>query len=366
MRRVLVVSSLINSFLPPALGQFTPISLLERRQPQGCQYPSLSDGTYIHFTSQSEPLLRYSIYTPWSRFYPDALRADLVEQGFQLGKQHGKNESDLCGWETVDVVKKHGWHRGDVSFQHSPHGGIKTKKVSDQHSPHSMTIPLLSSTNPAAAGNASIEQQTSMVVHLVNHTRRAEHPQKVHLKSELRPANETLKRIHGVLTSNSPEADILFMILEITVPILGVIAFLTAMLLITRHMTNKLYPDAEEDSEAGVFELSSMRAPSVKSDRTLVNARKPSKTNSSKGVDRFPDSKSGGVFAWRLAMEKPKQLQQSPGLRAENRYPHANAGGFCGATVEPLPRRQSSSMYSRSMDGVTLYPERKTGSWESR
>lgn len=361
----LVVSFLVTSFLPPALSQFTPLSLFERRQPQGCQYSSLSDGTYIYFTNQSEPLLHYSIYTPWIRFYPDALRADLVEQGFQLGTQHGKNESDRCGWETVDVMKKHGWYRGEVSFRHLPEG-VKTTEAPKKPSPNTMDVPLLSSIDPLAPKNASIEHQTSMAIHLVNHTRRVDSPQKVFLKPELRPTNETIKRIHNILASNSPEADVLFMMLEVALPIVGVIAFITLLLLIMRHITNKLYPKPDEDSEAGDIELSSMRSTSAKSDKTLVNPGKLSNPGSPKAVDRFPDTKNGGVFAWRLAMEKPRQPQQSPSLRAADRYPQANAGGFFGIAIEQPPRRQSSSIYSRSMDGVTLHPEKSTGSWGSR
>ncbi|KAF2446234.1 hypothetical protein P171DRAFT_483597 [Karstenula rhodostoma CBS 690.94] len=366
MRQLLIVSFLVTSFLPQAFSQFTPLSLFERKPPQGCQYPPLSDGTYIYFTNQSNPLLHYSIYTPWTRFYPDALRADLVEQGFQLSVQHGKNESDGCGWETIDIVKKHGWHRGDVSFRPLPKVGVKTTKALDKPSPNNMTVSLLSSANPPATGNASIEQQTSMVVHLVNHTRRADSSQKVHLGPELRPTNETINRIHSVLASNSPEADILFMMIEITFPILGVIAFLTFVLLLMRRITNKLYPNTKEDSEAGDIELSSRRSTSAQSDKTLVNPRKLSQPRSPHADDRFPDTKNGGVFAWRLAMEKPKQARQSPSLKAKNQYPHANTGGFFGLSVEQPPRRESSSIYSRSMDGVTLYPESNMASWGSR
>jgi hypothetical protein len=170
--------------------------------------------------------------------------------------------------------------------------------------------------------------------------------------------------------SNSPEGDILFMMLEITLPIVGVIAFLTLILLMMRHITNKLYPNTDEDSEQGTIELSSMRkSNSVKSEPTLIHPKKLSRirSNSRKAEDRFPDTQNGGVFAWRLAMEKPPQPQRSPNVRTEDRYPRANTGGFIGLDMEqPCQARQSSSIYSRSMDGVTLYPERNTGSWESR
>jgi hypothetical protein len=338
MHRLLVTSFLVTSFLPPSLGQFNPLSLFARKQPQGCQYPSLSDGTYIYFTNRSSPLLYYSIYTPWTRFYPDALRADLGEQGFQLGAQHGKNDSDVCGWETVDVVKIHGWHRGEVSFRHLPGEVVKITKAYNKTSPDSMTVPLISTVSSAAPKKVGLEQQTGMAVHLANHSQRAAPFRRGYMKREVRPTNETLGRIHTVLATNSPEADILFMMLEATLSIIGVILFLTLMLLIMRHVTNKLYPNTEEDSEQDI-ELSSMHmSTSSNSDKTLVSPQTLPKPRSPKVGNRFPDSKAGGVFAWRLAMEKPKQP----------------------------PRGQTSSIYSRSMDGVTLYPERTTASWEPR
>ena len=224
-------------------------------------------------------------------------------------------------------------------------------------SPHNATISPTSFLHPATPANTSIPKQTSIPVHLANHTRRAGPPQNIHLGPALHPTNETLNRIHSVLVSNSPEADILFMLLEIILPILGVIAFLTLMLLIMRHITNRLYPNPKDSSDAPAIELSSMRN-SATSDRTLVNPRKLSMTRGPK-VGRFPDSKYGGVFAWRLAMERPKQVPQNTGPRVGEAFPRLNVEGVEGGQA---PRRASSSTYSRSMDGVTLYPGRSWGS----
>lgn len=95
MRQLYFSTCLLLFSLPPTFSQFTPLSLFDRRQPAGCQYPSLTDGTYIYFTANDS--LHYSISTPWTRFYPDALRADLAAQGFQLGEENSKNKSNLCG-----------------------------------------------------------------------------------------------------------------------------------------------------------------------------------------------------------------------------------------------------------------------------
>ncbi|KAJ4354006.1 uncharacterized protein N0V89_005738 [Didymosphaeria variabile] len=365
----LLTALLVLSFVPIALSQIIPISLFERRQLHGCQYSSLTDGTYIYFIDQSDTPLHYSIYTPWTRFYPDALRADLVEQGFTLGAQHGKNESDLCGWETMDVVKKHGWLRGKVSFRHIHGKSVKIKEAGTKAPAGTKKLPM-HQTNPVGSEKVNSNAPASVAVHPLNHTRRAAPQPTMGLRQELRPSNDTRHRICNVLVSNSPEADLLFMMLEISLPIIGVIAFLTLVLLIMRHVTNKLYPDTDEDNEQGNIELSSMRkSKSVKSDRTLVNPKKLSKfrTTGRNAEDRFPDTKDGGVFAWRLAMENPPQPRQSPNVRTEDRYLNANTGGFVGLSIEQSPQpRQSSSIYSRSMDGVTLYPERNTGSWGSR
>lgn len=374
MRWLLAIAILLAYLLPPALGQLAPRLWFHRRQPQTCHYPFLSDGQFIFFNNDSEPLLQYSIYTPWTRFYPDALRADLVEQGFKLGKWDGRNESDACGWETVAVVKKFGWHRGDVSFRHAYVRGVKSMNASTESFPHSSIAPPTSSTISAPTANASIQTQKSLAAHFVNYTRRADPPEKIHLDLNLRPSNESLQRSHNILISNSPEADILFMLLEIILPILGVVIFLTLVLLIMRHITNKLYPNTKEGRGTHAIELSSMRNTSATSHSTLVNSRKISISRTPKTVGRFPDSKYGGVLAWRLAMERPKQTKQvaSPRVqdpnpnsnaRAQDPYPRANADGVFGASVEQAARRQSSSTYSRSMDGVTLYPE---GSWVSR
>ncbi|KAJ4303103.1 hypothetical protein N0V90_001994 [Kalmusia sp. IMI 367209] len=285
----LTIALLLYS-LPSVLGQyFFP------RNPPGCQYPSLSDGAFIYFSTPTDldTSLQYVVSTPWTRFYPDALRADLAQEGFQLSSQRGTNQSDACGWTFVETVKKHGWHHGDISFRHVPSGGVKVVKAT---------------TTPA-----------TMAVHLVNVTGRAT-PMKPQVHSVHRSNNATLGRIRNVLEANSPEADILFMMLEITLPIMGVIGFITLMLLVTRYLTNKFYPNSEEDEEAGDIELSS-----VGSDDTCVDTRRPE-----------------------LARVNTDQRFYNGGI----------------VRIKPALPRKSSSLYSRSMDGVTLYPKEVTGSWD--
>lgn len=489
MRSIFLETTFLFTLVSFSSGQFLPFGVFHR-QPAGCHYPSVSDGTYIYFHHPSEPY-HYSIYTPWKRFYPDALRADLAEQGFEIGAQRGANDSDLCGWQEGETVKKNGWLRGRVSFRHIPGGGVKianSTKVKPP-APGTMSVPLIT--------HADALDPAKMAVHLVNHTKRQfpdkeifgllyEHahrgfqniqqemgglckdmntlpkkagkgpfadiypqpeemldemeiyrrldelpeeivalreeyvelvavlqyhglmpPTKRDLakdsKEELPPSfvrmapdvevnytlpdtskvqgrqehgsvNQTLDGIHRVLISNSPDADILFMMLEIALPIVGVIAFLTLTLLVMRYFTNKMYPDADADSKQGDIELSSMRkSGSVKSDRTLVNPPMPVKTikrRTARKENPHLDAKHGGVFAWRMALEGPAPpLRQSS--RQEDRHPYGMPGGF-GSHVDqhmtlqqPPPPRQSSSLYSRSIDGITLNPERNIGGWES-
>lgn len=202
----------------------------------------------------------------------------------------------------------------------------------------------------------------------VNHTQRDSVPQ-VDSKSEHQPDKITLNHIHNILLANSPQADILFMMLEISLPIVGVIAFLTLMLLIMRHVTNKLYPNNNENSEQGDIELASLHGSSTaKTDKTLAYAKKAFQSTLQRAENRFPDTKAGGVFAWRLAMEKSSQREQRSNARRQDANAHASTGGFFGLSMEQLHQasqpRESSSVYSRSMDGVTLYPKGNVESWE--
>ncbi|KAF1967028.1 hypothetical protein BU23DRAFT_573531 [Bimuria novae-zelandiae CBS 107.79] len=418
MRSVFLGTTFLFTLVSSSSSQFLPLGLFHR-EPAGCQYPSLSDGTYIYFDRPGEPF-HYSIFTPWSRFYPDAVRSDLAEQGFRLGVQHGANENDMCGWELVDEVKRSGWLRGKVSFRHLPRGGVKIASASDTKPPNKTSVSHSLHTDgaaPAKPAKADTKPAASTVEHLVNHTRR-EHPHarpnytfaapsyldnmmplmepmggpityssppEDHQKPMSRrqgpkPQNETLTIIHNILLSNSPSADIIFLMLEIILPIAGVIGFLTLVIFAVRHVTHKLYPNHEVDSEHDDIELSPVgMSLSVQSDKTLVNPlpnllKKPAKAGRGqhqREVEPYLHAQNGELLAWRMAMERPvAQLQGTMDVSAPP-YAKNDYGGFTlvqpamGTQPPPSPPRQSSSVYSRSVDGVTLYPQMNAGSWES-
>lgn len=171
MRPVFLSGALLFSLSSSSASQFLPVSL-SSRLPPGCQYPSATEGTYIYFTHPDEPFY-YSISTPWTRFYPDALRADLAEQRFEIGVQHGETDNDMCGWTTVDTVKDKGWLRGKVSYRKIPSGGVKVSKAPNGKHPGNTSIPLNPHLDRAALTRVNNDLSPGKTVHFVNHTRRA-------------------------------------------------------------------------------------------------------------------------------------------------------------------------------------------------
>lgn len=161
------------------------------------------------------------------------------------------------------------------------------------------------------------------------------------------------------------------MTLEVAAPIIGVIALLTLMLLLMRHASNKIYPEPDTDGENADIELGSVgKSPSVKSERTLVD-----------GVMRERntlDHVNAKTPLWRRAVGKGVEWRRDSGIGKEDGQPFAKSGGVgmgvgmgvggeahtpmqeqvAGAVHSP---RQSSSVYSRSVDGFTVYPERVFG-----
>ena len=72
---------LLSNLIPLSTAFFPPLLL---KQPTDCQYPDLSYGEFIYFTSPFNPDLTFAIYTDWSTYYPITLRAALVLDNFQL------------------------------------------------------------------------------------------------------------------------------------------------------------------------------------------------------------------------------------------------------------------------------------------
>lgn len=621
MRTIFLRTALLFTLTSSSSSQFLPVSL-SHRQPPGCQFPSATEGAYIYFNHPDDPH-QYSIATPWTRFYPDALRADLAAQGFQLVTQASEYAHDACGWKTIDTVKKNGWLRGRVSYRHISSGKVKIPHASEKKFPSGTLIPLNPHANRTAAIetgrlvnhvrrndsidtfntkptlsfniqtqglNETFDDTSSATVsrdalpetvvdkhagedkpcdtykfavlqalhvimqvpgvltlitddrieELVNNARVADeklapllskvnsndddenkscdtsqcallktlrgifqipgavalldpgdvrgafeeaqtadeslvalikdlplpdneykeygdppylrvypysgnlaywdmvkknvdkffaeppstdpneldlhlhipeesiagpasppsptsispqesnhasntmaekhasppaiHSPSTNLPTLLRrqdpsPSNETLSLIHKTLLANSPEADILYMLLEIGAPIIGVVAFFTFALLVTRRVADKLYPDPELASEQGDIELNTMRkSSSTHSDKTLVDnaPRVVPKAETSRswcgpGKVRFwrPGAPFGGVQ--KMSLEKGEGGKSDGGNKwvgwEGKREVRPQVQVQVHVPLVPV-QRQSSSVYSRSMDEVTLYPGR--------
>lgn len=197
MRPIFIRATSLLLLTSSSLGQFLPVSLYHR-QPPGCQFSSVTEGAYIYFNHPDGPY-HYSIATPWTRFYPDALRADLAAQGFQLVAQHGENNQDACGWETVDTVKKNGWLRGTVSYRYISGGGVKVTHAAETKLPSNMPIPLNPHANRTAANVAS---------HVANYMRRDDSAETSNSKPawamniQIQGPNETLDDTSSVAVSH--------------------------------------------------------------------------------------------------------------------------------------------------------------------
>ncbi|KAF2254009.1 hypothetical protein BU26DRAFT_502109 [Trematosphaeria pertusa] len=234
MRPLTVTNLILLTLTLPssALAQF-PFVL---RQVPGCQYPSLSFGTFIYFTSPNEPGSEFAIYTGWTHYYPNVLKAILPTRGFALAKQPAATKKEeMCGWTQVDSVSVLGFHRGDVSW-----------KANVNHSEAIVRVPpyLINPTHPS---------------------RRAVQQHRPH------PRKETLAEIHSILRRNSPDADIAILILEIIAPILGCVSVVVLILLMMRFLVRHgCCPtdnddDDTDDAEPQDIELSSINGRSISS-----------------------------------------------------------------------------------------------------
>ena len=150
------------------------------------------------------------------------------------------------------------------------------------------------------------------------------------------------------------------MLLEIGAPIIGVIAVLTVALLCMRHVTNKLYPDPEVASIEDAIELDVMRRASEthSDDKTLVGDISLARPEKMPGV-----LQDKGGFA--VGKTRFWRADSAVDMKGEEEGPWGK-GVQWGCTKGESPLRQSSSVYSRSMDGITLYAGKTIGSWESQ
>jgi hypothetical protein len=77
---------------------FSFLDSLFSPQPAGCQYSNLDDNAYIYFTSPNDTQSTFAIATGWHDYYPTALRAALVLEGFQPAKTPDEgNKDEICG-----------------------------------------------------------------------------------------------------------------------------------------------------------------------------------------------------------------------------------------------------------------------------
>lgn len=302
--RSLTISFLATSILslpvPSVLSQnFFPRPQI--RQTPGCHYPQLSSGAYIHFTYPPERnnSFEYSIYTPWARYYPDTLRARLVEANFILRAPSSPNGTDACGWELVEEVKVGHWHRGDISFRYLPFLEHSQRKAAA--TPRSTSFPLPS--YPST-------QQTPL------YPRQALAP---------RPSNETLGRVHNVVVSSYPNADIAMHIVEIVLPIVCAAGFMAIFVYIVRTLVQRYYAKASKKQHPYDIELFPVRV-------------KPSQVPT-----------SGPFFS---STEKLEGIKPNPYV------------WWKSAEAQEGKPRASSSVYSRSFDGTTLYYGDRNASWE--
>lgn len=281
MRSLTTAILILLSGIPSSLGQ---LDYVFPRQLPGCQYPSISDGAFLNFLSPNETDFMFSITTPWSYYYPDAIRAALTLSGFSLARNPSPNNKiDRCGWHKVDTVRNGFWIRGDVSF--------KDLAMHDAQV-HQVQAPL-------RTNHSSLFLHRAVDINVSLHRT---------------PHNKTISQIHNILVHNSPEADIIRFIMEIFTPVICTLIVVTWMILLAKWIGKRLHskPSAEEETQD--IELSTLRGRSVSD------------------IDK-------------VTLVEPKLLDRA--------QPTNDERFFTGKSRVDMLR--SSSVYSRSVDGVTLY-----------
>jgi hypothetical protein len=129
------------------------------------------------------------------------------------------------------------------------------------------------------------------------------------------PQPQTLAKIRNILLSNSPDADIALFLFQVIAPVLAVVLILFLFLYLGRALVRLLYPAPKLEEEGGI-EMSSLSGQSIKTGDPFAD---PVKT--------------------KLVRIVPKGDERVYQARTKVRVP------------------TSSSVYSRDMDGVTLYGE---------
>jgi hypothetical protein len=374
---------------------------------------------YIYFTSPNDTDFQFSVYTEWDRWYPNVLRSALVQAGFTLGLPDGMklSRTDNCGWDNAGTVMVGGWERGTVTFkditgyarpivkQHHPAPQRPTSKTAyfnltrpnvtpitrphvsrqaglqpfnDRHplsyllsyqfnliSPsmpqtrnHTLRLPrapipqghnpLVTPTQvsaepptqvPTRVPDNPIDMPTSLPTNMPGDTPRptkkpAETPTNAPTNAPIspraaplyRPQKETLDLIRTILRTTSPEADIALFLIEIVGAIMSTLFLFITLVLLSRVLRRLAYGQQElGEMEEGGVELEDMEGMGQGERRT------PPPTYSAK-PEREVEVKTAEVV--RVVHKRNERVW--PG-RAKVGVP------------------TSSSMYSRSQDGVTVY-----------
>lgn len=218
MRLVTVVSTYLLGVMPVSFARLPFVQPLFPNRVEGCQYPSSDAGTYIYFNSPNESDFKFSIFTYWSRYYPDKLKSALVLGGFSLEGLHGAAKTDMCGWNKWDTVEGMIWHRGDVNFKDtrvhnpSPHDA---KPHKSRLTRHILRAAIVLSPPPHRS-----------------------------------PSNTTLSTIHQILVDNAPSEDVVAFIHDILAPIAYTVVAL-AVLSIARILMRQIlrYMDTKKEKE---------------------------------------------------------------------------------------------------------------------
>jgi hypothetical protein len=349
MRQLSSTTFALLSSLPHTLSQ--QLSLLPANHHPDCQYPSITSvsSNFIYFTSPNESDFQFSIYTEWDRWYPNVLRSALLQAGFSLGMAAHENESkaDNCGWHDVGSVSVGGWDRGTITFkavttpakassslpksQRPPVVNITAARVPRQPGPQSFhhghplsyflsypmgTVSFSTQHNRTLRIPRNISPQGGPQVQtpiIPATTRRATPHPPPHL-----PQKKILDLIRTILLTNSPEADIALFVMEIVGTIISTLLLFCILVFLSRTLGRLFYPLPKPGDEDGDIELDAMRVRTVDIVGTLA--------------DPFTDP---------MKSELARVV------------PNGDERMYTAKTKAGVPR--SSSIYSRSIDGVTLY-----------
>jgi len=337
------------------------LDFLSLHRSPGCQYPSTASSSYTYFTSPNESDFLFSIYTEWTKWYPSILRNALEQAGFSLEPTGGKNQTSACGWTGAGSVTVGSWDRGTVTFKDvtvpakAPHPRPKPldpapNSLPEHPNPHRPPVSNMTAAHVSRQlapqplshdhplsyllsyplGTTSSPKQTNRTLRLprnINPQRFSQVqtpiiPPLSHRTTPRSPRNrpkkQTLDLIRTILLTNSPEADIALFLMEIVGTIVSALLLFCILVLASRILGRMLYPLPNPEDEEGDIELESVRDRSVDSAGTLV------------GSSPEPI--------------KPEHVRVVP--KGDERIHVAR-------TKVGVPR--SSSVYSRSVDGVTLF-----------